>query len=120
MASILLLESDPDVRRLLRILLTELGHSAVALEVEQEVPAGTDCLLLDPVSRIHLDQARRARDADPSLAIVYTSFLKDEDRFLMSGPSIYLQKPFTGDDLDASISLALARRPQPVNRTAPA
>jgi DNA-binding response OmpR family regulator len=117
MASILLLESDPDVRRLLRILLTDLGHSAVALEVEQEVSAGTDCLLLDPVSQIHLEQARRAREADPTLAIVYTSFLKDDDRDLMTGPSIYLQKPFTGDELDASISLALARRTRAPERT---
>ena len=109
MASILLLESDPDVRRLLLILLGDLGHAAAAHEREEDVPAGTDLLILDPTSRIYLEQARRARDANPGLPVVCMSFLQEEGRFLTTGgPLVHLQKPFTADELDAAIRLALA------------
>jgi DNA-binding response OmpR family regulator len=108
MASILLLESDPDVRRLLLLLLADLGHTAAAIELEQDVPAGTDLLLLDPTSRIHLEQARRARAENPALPVICMSFLQEEGRFLRTGPLVHLQKPFTADELDAAVRLALA------------
>ncbi|MCU1347011.1 MAG: hypothetical protein JWO56_41 [Acidobacteria bacterium] len=109
MASILLLEGDPDVRRLLLILLADLGHTAAALERDQDVPAGADLLLLDPTSRIHLEQARLAREQNAALPVVCMSFLQEEGRFLTTGgPFVHLLKPFTADELGAAIATALA------------
>jgi CheY-like chemotaxis protein len=107
MASILLLEGDPDVRRLLLIVLADLGHTAVPLEAGGDVPQSTDCLVVDPAAPIHLDQARRARAQYPDLPVICTSFVK-EHAFPEAGPLVHLAKPFTADQLGAAIDLALA------------
>jgi DNA-binding response OmpR family regulator len=107
MASILLLEGDHDVRRLLLIVLADLGHTAAALDAGADVPQSTDCLLVDPVAPLHLDQAQQARAQNPGLPIICTSFVK-EHAFLEGGPLVHLTKPFTVDQLDAAIELALA------------
>jgi CheY-like chemotaxis protein len=109
MASILLLEGDPDVRRLLLIVLADLGHTATAPDGDGDVPQSTECLLVDPVSPRLLDQARRARAATPGLPIICTSFLKQR-AFSGAGPLVHLAKPFTPDQLGAAIEGALASK----------
>ena len=103
MASILLLEGDPDVRRLLLIVLTDLGHCATTLE---EAPHGADLLIVDPVSPTHLELARSAREQKPDLPVICTSFVK-EHALPGTGPLVHLQKPFVADDLAAAIETAL-------------
>jgi DNA-binding response OmpR family regulator len=107
MASILLLEGDPDVRSLLLIVLGELGHTAAALEAGADVSQGPDLLILDPVSPPHLAQARRVREEVPGLPVVCMSFLR-EPGSLGAGPLVHLQKPFTADELAAAVEDALA------------
>jgi CheY-like chemotaxis protein len=106
MASILLIERDPDVRRLLLILLTDLGHRAQALERDAEIPPAIDVLMLDPTSGVELEQARRARAQNPALPIVCMRFAA-EASFLGEGPLSYLPKPFTAHELGQAIELAL-------------
>jgi CheY-like chemotaxis protein len=106
MASILVLEGDPDVRRLLLIVLAQLEHTATALDAHDEVPAGADLLLLDPVSPKHLERARRIRAEAPALPVICTSFL-GKDGSLGDGPLFHLQKPFATEDLGAAIEHAL-------------
>jgi len=107
MATILLLEGDPDVRRLLLIVLAELGHTAAALDTGVDVAHGTDCLLVDPVAPLHLEQARRARARTPRLPVICTSFVKGQ-ALHGGGPVVHLAKPFSPDQLGAAIELALA------------
>jgi DNA-binding response OmpR family regulator len=107
MASILLLEGDPDVRRLLLIVLAELGHTAGVLETGADIPQGTDVLILDPMSPPHLAQARGAREQVPGLPVVCVSFLR-EPGSLGDGRLVHLQKPFTADELAAAVEDALA------------
>jgi DNA-binding response OmpR family regulator len=107
MASILLLESDPDVRRLLLIVLADLGHDATALDAGVDVPRDADLLVIDPMLPQHLDQASRARAAAPGLPIICTSFLR-QAAFPGAGPLVHLQKPFAPDQLGAAIESALA------------
>ena len=109
MASILLSEADPDVRRLLVLLLERLGHQAIVLEGgDLESPPTADLLLLEPAAPDCLEQARRIRSERPSLPVVCVSVLPAEARFLTLGPLAYLTKPFTFEELDASIAAALA------------
>jgi CheY-like chemotaxis protein len=46
MASILVSEADPDVRRLLVLVIERLGHEAIVLDRDAEVPPRTDLVLL--------------------------------------------------------------------------
>jgi len=108
MASILLSEADPDVRRLLVVLLERLGHEAIVLGGGPEMPPPADLLLLEPASPEHLEQALLARELDPALPIVCVSVLPAEARYLALGPLAYLAQPFTFEELHATIQAALA------------
>jgi CheY-like chemotaxis protein len=106
MASILLSEADPDVRRLLVVLLERLGHEVV--EVRRGVtPPRADLMLLEPASPACLDHARTVRTAQPELPIICVSILPFESCIVGEGPRLYLAKPFTLDDLDVAVNTAL-------------
>ncbi len=108
MASILLSEADPDVRRLLVVLLERLGHEAIVLEGGVSTPPSADLMLLEPSVPARLEQAREIRREQPSLPVVCVSVLPAEARFLALGPLAHLTKPFTSDELDTVIEAALA------------
>ena len=108
MASILLSEADPDVRRLLIVLLERLGHEAIVLEGGVAAPPPADLLLLEPAVPACLEQARKIRAQQPSLPVVCVSVLPPEARFLTLGPLAHLTKPFTFAQLDRAIETALA------------
>jgi CheY-like chemotaxis protein len=107
MASILVGEADPRVRRLLVVLLKGLGHEAIVLGGGPAAPPPGDLLLLEPTSPLHLDQARHVRMLDPRLPIVAMSVLPADGGFLTQGPLAYLTKPFTSAGLAAAIESAL-------------
>jgi CheY-like chemotaxis protein len=108
MASILLSEADPDVRRLLVVLLERLGHEAIVLEGGVSTPPSADLMLLEPAEPTRLEQAREIREQRPSLPVVCVSVLPVEARFLTLGPLGYLTKPFTFEQLSTVIDSALA------------
>ena len=51
MAKILVSEADPDVRRLLIVLVRRLGHEAVVIDPDVAVPPRADLLLAEPGTR---------------------------------------------------------------------
>lgn len=51
MAKILVSEADPDIRRLLIVLVRRLGHEAVVIDPDVEVPPRADLLLAEPGAR---------------------------------------------------------------------
>jgi DNA-binding response OmpR family regulator len=106
MASILLSEADPDVRRLLVVLLGRLGHDTIALD-GGIVPPPADLMLLEPASPSCLAQAAVVREEQPELPVICVSILPSETCFLGHGPRMYLAKPFTIDELDAAVNAAL-------------
>ena len=61
MAKILVSEADPDVRRLLIVLVRRLGHEAVVIDPDVEVPPRADLLLAEHGSH------------DPELPVVSTT-----------------------------------------------
>ena len=110
MATILLCEADPDVRRLLGLLLERLRHEVVALDrAPASIPA-VDLMILEPASSACLDHARRAREEQPRLPILCVSVLPDDGEFLELGPLGFLPKPFAleklGDAVDHVLTLA--------------
>jgi CheY-like chemotaxis protein len=101
MASVLVSEADPDVRRLLVVLVERLGHEAIVLGPGIEVPPRADLMLLEPGSPTCLEHARAARAQSPDLPVVSLSLVPEGAAFLEDGPFEYLPKPFTVDQLRA-------------------
>lgn len=108
MASILLSEADPDVRRLLVVLLERLGHETIVLEGGAQALPSADLMVLEPAAPSRLEQAREIRAQKPDMPVVCVSVLPAEARFLALGPLAHLTKPFTFAQLDDTIEAALA------------
>lgn len=89
-ASVLISEAEPDVRRLLVLLVERRGHAAVAFDPNAAAPPHADVLLLDPDAPSGPEQARLVRARYPDVAVVF------------------LPKPFSPDQLDALLERALA------------
>jgi hypothetical protein len=52
MASILVSEADPHVRKALVLSIERLGHTAIVLDPHAEIPPRADLVLFDPSSRV--------------------------------------------------------------------
>jgi CheY-like chemotaxis protein len=108
MASILICEADPDVRRLLVVLVERLGHAAVVLDPDAEVPPRADVLLLEPAAQRCIDQAWQVRLFHPALPVVCMGAPGIAGGFLSDGPVTFLEKPFTVDALRAAVASFVA------------
>ena len=111
LASILICEADPDVRRLLTVLMERLGHEAVTLDRHVEAPPRGDLLLLEPQAPWCVEQARLVRGAFPEIPIVCMGQIPGGTGFLDSGVVALLEKPFTVNALETAVS---ALTPSPV------
>lgn len=107
-ASVLISEVEPDVRRLLVLLVERRGHAAIALDANVVAPPRADVLLVDPVARAGVEHARLARAHFPELPVVCLNPLPASAGFLDHGPTYFLPKPFAPDQLDAVLERALA------------
>lgn len=108
-ARILLSEHHPIVRRLLVILIEELGHEAVVIGDDGEEPARGDLLLLDTSEPQAVERARDLCQLDWATPIVCMDGLPEASSVAGLGQVGYLQKPFTIATLERSIDAALAR-----------
>jgi CheY-like chemotaxis protein len=107
MARIMVSEADPDVRRLLVVLIERLGHEALVLDPDVEVPPPADLLLVEPQSAWCLDHARLVRTYFPDIPVLALNALPDGAAFLEREPFGYLQKPFTVEAMRATVQGAL-------------
>lgn len=108
MASILVSEAEPDVRRLLVVLVERLGHEAVVLGPDVVVPPRADLLLVEPLGRQGLDHARLVRAFFPELPLLCLSHVPEAAGVLGRGPLHFLPKPFTLEQLQRALQAALA------------
>jgi CheY-like chemotaxis protein len=111
MARILVSEADPDVRRLLVVLIERLGHEAIVLDFDVVVPPAADLLLVEPDSPLCLEHARLVRTYYPELPVICLTALPDNGCFLKRGPLGFLQKPFTVDLMRSTVQGALGISP---------
>lgn len=118
-ASILVVDDDPEIRRLLSRFLTEQGFRTTAAgsraEFEDRMAAGQfDLVILDVMlpDGSGLDICRGLRSRDPNICIILVTALKEEvDRIvgLELGADDYLGKPFSPRELVARIRAVLRR-----------
>lgn len=109
-ASVLISEVEPDVRRLLVLLVERRGHAAIALDANVVVPPRADVMLVDPVAPASVGHARLARALFPELPLVCLNPLPKAAAFLVCGPTYFLPKPFAPEQLDAALERALTAK----------
>jgi hypothetical protein len=104
-ATVLISEADPDVRRLLVVLMRRLGHEPVVYDgaAELDLPPRGDVLLLEPESERCVAAARRARLFHPELPIVCMGRPPADGEFLDEAPLAVIEKPFTVRGLEAVV-----------------
>src|SRR5262249_24884582 len=117
MATVLIVEDEDQVRVLAESYLREQGHQTVsAANAEEplavlEVVERIDVLFADVNLRgeIHtgLEAAKRARERQPDLAVLYTTgqAVTDGMRAMMVECSAVLEKPYTVDQLQTALSV---------------
>jgi DNA-binding response OmpR family regulator len=113
-ASILISEVDPDVRRLLTVLVERQGHVAAVLRADVVVPPRSDLLIVDPVVRVGLEHLRLVRAFLPELPVLCLNPLPDGAGLLGRGPTTFLPKPFAPERLAEAIDHALSASASPV------
>jgi signal transduction histidine kinase len=117
-ARIVLIDDEPDLRKVLGEILAAAGHETVLAANGAE---GLDLIRRDPPDVVVCDinmptldgfGVLRALRADPQLASLPFLFLTSESEMragMRSGADDYLMKPISGDDLLAAIDARLAR-----------
>ena len=113
-ASILVSEVDPDVRRLLVVLIERLGHDAAVLRDDVVVPPRSDLLLVDPAAPAGLEHLRLIRAFFPEQPVLCLNPLPDGAGLLGRGPTWFLPKPFSPEQLGAALDRALSGLASPV------
>ena len=108
MASILVSEVDPDVRRLLVTLVERLGHTASVLQDDVVVPPHADVLVVDPIARSSVEHTRLVRAHFPDVPVLCLNPLPDDAGFPGPGPTAFLPKPFTPDQLATALHAVMA------------
>ncbi|WEK06658.1 MAG: response regulator transcription factor [Candidatus Devosia phytovorans] len=118
-ANILVVDDDPEIRRLLSRFLTEQGFRTAAAgsraEFDERMAAGQfDLVILDVMlpDGSGLDICRSLRNRDARISIILVTALKEEvDRIvgLELGADDYLGKPFSPRELVARIRAVLRR-----------
>jgi CheY-like chemotaxis protein len=106
MARVLVSEADPDVRRLLGVLVERLGHEAIVLDPSAEVPPRADLLLLDAAAPFARRQLRLARLFFPDLPVICMGAFRDGDDDVR--PAAVLEKPFAAEALEDAIGSLVA------------
>jgi DNA-binding response OmpR family regulator len=101
---ILILEPDPEIRELLRRVVTRLGHDALApAAVPARVPGGLRAIVLEPYWVPALELARTLRKRDRELPLVFESLEPTSPASGELRPLRYLVKPFGLRELEESI-----------------
>jgi DNA-binding NtrC family response regulator len=124
MARILIVEDEEQVRVLAESYLREQGHQTVSAATSEEalaalsVAEGIDLLFVDIGLRgeTHggLDLAKEARQRKPDLKVLYVTGedVTDGMKAMMVERSALLEKPYTVDQLQASLTVHFGIRPR--------
>jgi two-component system CheB/CheR fusion protein len=118
--TILVVEDETDVRRIVRRQLESLGHRVLAAEAATEAllliqgPGAPDVLLTDVVLKTGMngiDLAEAAREARPGLPVIfmsgYTAVAEAQQRIRDTGAPM-LSKPFTTQQLERTVNAVCA------------
>lgn len=111
MAQILISESHEDVRRLLKRMVTRLGHEPVIVGIPAPGQLqSADVLVVEPAAPVGAVLAQAAHLANPALPIICASVTAPPHELGLEFVAA-LVKPFTAEQLSAAIDRALSTRP---------
>jgi CheY-like chemotaxis protein len=110
-ASVLIVDPDPENRSLLELLLLRLGHRPIGQPdlVEGEEP---DLLLLEPASEPGVRRALELRTQLPQLPILCVSIEGPSDMSRQLDPVAHVMKPFRRSQLEEALELAFPPAPE--------
>ena len=115
MATILIVEDEPQISALVRSLIEEQGHKVLSAATADEAlgilngPEAVDALFVDIVlngdMQAGIELAKRAVELKPGLKVVYSTGLTLTDRMkaLLVPGALILEKPYTLDQLLTSL-----------------
>jgi CheY-like chemotaxis protein len=125
MATILVVEDEPQISSLLQSLFEEHGHktlSAATADQALSILAGAEVvhaifvdIILNDDMQAGIEFAKRAIELSPDIKVVYSTGLTvtDEIKALVVPGSMILEKPYSEDDLLKSLSVHVWRGLQP-------
>jgi CheY-like chemotaxis protein len=125
MATILIVEDEPQIRSLLQSLFEERGHATFSAATADDAliiltgPKAVDALFVDIVLKgdMHagIELAKRAVELKPGLKVLYSTGLTvtEDMKALVVPGSIILEKPYSEDELLASLPANVAESPPP-------
>jgi CheY-like chemotaxis protein len=125
MATILIVDDEPQIRSLLQSLFEEQGHTTFSATTADEAltiltgPKAVDALFVDIILKgdmqAGIEFAKRAVELKPSLKVLYSTGLTvtDDVKALVLPGSIILEKPYSEDELLASLSFHFGAGPRP-------
>ena len=125
MATILIVEDEPQISAVVRSLIEEQGHKVLLAATADEAlgilngPEAVDALFVDIVlegdMQAGIEFTKRAVELKPDLKVLYSTGLTvtDEMKALVVPGSIILEKPYSEDQLLTSLSAHLGANSQP-------
>jgi CheY-like chemotaxis protein len=125
MATILIVEDEPQISSLLQSLFEEQGHTTFSATTADEAltiltgPKAVDALFVDIILKgdmqAGIEFAKRAVELKPALKVLYSTGLTvtEDMKALVLPGSIILEKPYSEDELLASLSTHFGAGPQP-------
>ena len=105
MARILIAEPSAEIRELLQHLVTRLGHVPLIAGESADGDA-FDAVVAEPAMG-GLGWARRARERDPDVPIVFVSIEPASSEARALNPAAYLMKPFGRCDFERALAKAV-------------
>jgi DNA-binding response OmpR family regulator len=125
MATILIVEDEPQISALVRSLIEEQGHKVLSAAAADEAlgilngPEAVDALFVDILLKgdmqAGIEFAKRAVELKPDLKVLFSTGLTvtDDMKASVVQGSIILEKPFSEDQLLAGLSFHFGTDPQP-------
>jgi len=125
MATILIVEDEPQISSLVQSFIQEQGHKTLSAATADEAltiltgPEAVGALFVDIVLKgdmqAGIEFAKRAVELKPDLKVLYSTGLTvtDDMKALVLPGSIILEKPYTEDQLLTSLSVHFGAGPQP-------
>ena len=111
MARILIVEPHRDIRFLLEVVVTRLGHVPVADPGEADETPDVDAAVIDPDEAASF--ALAARLHSEAVPVVFTSIFPPRPETLELEPVAYLLKPFPLYALEDALACAVGACPHP-------
>jgi len=105
---VLICEPDPEVRELLTLIVTRLGHEAVLDDAEL---GGVEAIIVEPAHAPSIERAQAFRAYGVNVPVICASIDPPNGGTRRLEPVSHLIKPFALPEMKGALTAALARQP---------